>query len=148
MENTLIIRSVSVFIAIWGIATVFLWFRPKIEFFWKLVATMIFLFYLWFFHDEIARNMASFRADWYIATIAFFKELLVLSFVFLFFLWPVVLFVVFYKSDDMGAESLLKLLCVITIVLWIIFAAYVFYDKKIDAFLYEKLKTLIPFTHK
>ena len=148
MEKALIIRSISVFIFIWGFAAVFLWFRPKIEIFWKLIASLIFLFYVWFFYDEIVRSMALFRADWFAATVGFFKEFLVLVFVFLFFLWPVILFVVFYTSDDMGAESLLKFLCIGTVLMWIIFTVYVFYDKKIDFFLYEKLRHLLPFTRK
>ena len=148
MEKALIIHSVSAFIIVWGIAVVFLWFRPKIEIFWKIIATLIFLFYIWFFHEEIAKSAASFRADWYAAFFSFLKELLVLSFVFLFFIWPIILFVVFYKADDIGAEWLLRFLCVITIVLWVIFVAYIFYDKKIDTFLFEKLKSLVPFTHK
>ena len=148
MEKALIIHSVSAFIVVWGIAVVFLWFRPKIEIFWKIIATLIFLFYLWFFREEIGRSMAAFKADWYLAFFSFLKELLVLSFVFLFFIWPVVLFVVFYKADDIGAEWLLRFLCVATVILWIVFVAYIFYDKKIDTFLFEKMKTLVPFTHK
>ncbi|HNX58366.1 MAG TPA: hypothetical protein PKK43_04665 [Spirochaetota bacterium] len=145
MEKALILKSVSVFIFVWGIAVVFLWFRPKIEIFWKVVATLLFLFYIWFFSEEISKGFLSIRADWYPAMITFFKELLVILFANLFFLWPVILIVIFYKSDDIGAEKLLKFMCVFTVFIWIVLVAYAFYDKKIDTYLYEKLKTFVPF---
>jgi hypothetical protein len=103
------------------------------------------LFYLWFFSEEISKGFLSIKADWYPAMITFFKELLVIMFVNLFFLWPVTLIVIFYKSDDIGAEKLLKFMCVFTVLAWIILVAYAFYDKNIDTYLYDKLKTFIPF---
>lgn len=145
MEKALIIQSVAIFIFLWGIAAVFLLFRPKIEFFWKLAAILIFLFYIWFFYDEIAKGLSAVKADWYVQAVTFLKELLVLLFLSLFALWPVFLFVIFYKSDDIAAENILKFMCVFTVVVWIIFVVYVFYDKKIDAFLYQKLRDMVPF---
>jgi hypothetical protein len=146
MEKALILKSVAIFVLLWGIAAIFLWFRPKIEIFWKIVASILFIFYVWFFYEEIIRGFSAIRADWYPVVITFLKELLVLVFVNLFFLWPVVLVVVFYKADDIGAERLLKFMCVFTVVVWIVLVAYAFYDKKIDTFLYDKLKSSIPFT--
>jgi hypothetical protein len=146
MEKTLILNSISVFVLIWGIAAAFLWFRPRIEIFWKLIATILFIFYVWFFYDEISKGFVTLKADWYPVVITFLKELMVLVFVNLFFLWPVVLVVIFYKSDDIGAEKLLKFMCVFTVIIWIALVGYSFYDKNIDTFLYEKLKTFIPFT--
>ena len=145
MEKALIIKSISIFIFVWGVAVTFLWFRPRIEIFWKMIATALFLFYVWFFYDEVYKGFTAIQADWYPVILSFFRELLVLVFVNLFFLWPVLLFVIFYKADDMGAELLLKFMCVFTVVVWIGFVVYVLYDKKIDVYLYEKIRSFIPF---
>lgn len=144
MEKALLVKSIFFFIALWCLTTVFLWFRPRIEFFWKIVATLILGFYVWFFWKEIAGGYAAFTAGWYPMTVDFLKELVALAFVNLFFFWPLALLIVFYKADEMGAERLLKLMCLVTLVLWVIFVSYVYYDKGIDKFLYENLREMIP----
>lgn len=144
MENALLIKSIFMFIVIWGMSAVFLWFRPRLEIFWKITATLIFLFYVWFFWTEINRGYQAFSAAWYEASIYFIKEVIALVFVNLFFLWPVTLILIFYKANDMGAEKLLKFMCVLTLVLWIVFLAYVYFNQGVDRFLIEKLKKMIP----
>jgi cytosine/uracil/thiamine/allantoin permease len=72
------------------------------------------------------------------------KELSALVFVNLFFIWPLALFIIFYKSDAVGAEKLLKFLCVLTLVLWVIFIVYFFFSKGIDHFLFQDLKKMVP----
>lgn len=144
MEKALLVKSIFFFISIWGIANILLWFRPRIELFWKLVATVIFGFYLWFFWGEIVTGYAAVSLNWYTVTLDFIKELISLIFVNLFFLWPVVLVVVFYKADEIGAERLLKFMCIITLILWIIFVVYIYFDQGIDRFLYKNLKDVLP----
>lgn len=148
MEKALLIKSVFLFIALWGLSIVFLWFRPRIELFWKIVATLIFIFYVWFFFEEISKGYNSLLADWYIVTIDFIRELIALVFVNLFFLWPLSLILIFYKSNEVGAERMLRFMCLLTLILWVIFVVYVYYNKGIDEFLYEKLKEMIPYTKK
>lgn len=148
MEKALLIKSVFIFIALWGLSIVFLWFRPRIELFWKIIATLIFIFYVWFFFEEISRGYNSLLDDWYIVTIDFVRELIALVFVNLFFLWPLSLILIFYKSNEVGAERMLRFMCLLTLILWVIFVVYVYYNKGIDAFLYEKLKEMIPYTKK
>jgi cytosine/uracil/thiamine/allantoin permease len=122
----------------------FLWFRPRLELFWKIVATLIFIFYVWFFWDELSRGYNAFQAAWFDVTMHFLKELLSLVFVNLFLFWPIALLLIFYKADEVGAERLLKFMCVLTIVLWIIFVIYAYYHRGIDVFLFEKLKKMVP----
>jgi len=145
MEKTLILKSAPIFIFLWGFGIVFLWYRPRIEIFWKIIATILFAFYVWFFHEEITRGFAAIKADWFVIILSFLKDLLSLAFVSLFLLWPLLLMVIFYKSDDISAENLLKVICIITVVVWILFVAYVMYDKKIDPFLFDKVRSYIPF---
>lgn len=144
MEKAIIIKSIFLFICLWGFSLVFLWFRPRIEPFWKIIATLIYLFYIWFFFTEINAGYNAFMADWYNTLIHFLKEILSLVFVNLFFFWPVSLILIFYKANDMGAEKLLKFLCILTLILWIFFLIYVFYNKGIDSFLFQKLKEMVP----
>lgn len=144
MDKALLIKSIFIFMALWGFALAFLWFRPRVELFWKLLASIIFLFYVWFFYDEFSAGYRSFLLDWYDVTIYFIKELVALVFVNLFFLWPVSLVIIFYKAGDMGAERLLKFMCILTLVLWIIFVIYVYYSKGIDQFLFDNLKKMVP----
>ncbi|HPB82861.1 MAG TPA: hypothetical protein PK200_12560, partial [Spirochaetota bacterium] len=120
MENTLLIKSIFMFITLWGFTVAFLWFRPRLEIFWKVVATLIYVFYVWFFFEEIKSGYNSFTSLWFDVTVYFIKELLALVFVNLFFLWPLALLVIFYKVNDIGAEKLLKFMCILTLVLWII----------------------------
>lgn len=85
-----------------------------------------------------------FTGAYFDVTMRFLKELITLIFMNLFFLWPLVLIVIFYKSSDLGAEKLLKFMCILTLVLWIVFVVYVFYQKGIDEFLFENLKKMLP----
>lgn len=129
---------------VWGITCVFLWIRPRIELFWKAVATVILAFYVWFFWDEILRDFNSFKSGWYSSFIIFGKDLLTLVFANLFLFWPIVLVIVFYKADDTGAEKLLKFMCILSLVLWLVFVVYFYFDSGINTFFNDTLRKLIP----
>ncbi|HPA73720.1 MAG: hypothetical protein KBA61_18670 [Spirochaetes bacterium] len=144
MENALLVKSIFMFVSLWGFTVIFLWFRPRIEIFWKIIATLIFLFYVWFFWAELSRGYGNFTAAWLDVTIYFLREVLALVFVNLFLFWPVALIVVFYKASEIGAEKLLKFMCILTIALWIVFIVYVYFNQGIDRFLFEKFKHMVP----
>ena len=130
--------------SLWSLATLLLWFRPRVEIFWKLVATLILAFHGWFFFEDITAGLSTFTAAWYTSLFEFVKESAILLFINLFYLWPVILVVIFYKADDIGAEKLLKFICLLTLVLWILFLVYLHFSKGIDSFFYENLKKMIP----
>ena len=144
MNETLIIKSVFIFISIWGLGIILLWFRPRIEIFWKIIATLILGFYVWFFFDEILSGFDAIKSNWHISSLHFLKELVTLIFVNMFFFWPVCLILIFYKADDIGAERLLKFICLLTLILWIIFVVYFYFSTGINKYLYENLKKIIP----
>jgi len=143
-NNVLILKSIFLFFSIWGIAVVLLWIRPKIELFWKLVATFIFIFYIWFFFNELISSFTLFKAEWYISIIEFFKEILIIIFAGMLIIWPVTLIIIFYKASDIGSEKLLRFLCLLTIILWIAFIIYSFFSPGVENFFYETLKGMIP----
>lgn len=143
MNEALTLKSIFFFMIFWGIGVGMLWFRPRVEMVWKIVVTLIFAFYIWFFWDEIAAGYRTFEAGGYVFTIHFLKELLSLVFVNLFFLWPLSLIIVFYKADALGSERLIKFMCFFTLCLWIVFILYFFYSKGIDTFLYENMKKML-----
>jgi hypothetical protein len=128
----------------WGIGILMLWFRARIELIWKIIATVILAFYFWFFWDEISVGYASFSEGWYGFVLNFLRELSALIFINLFFIWPVALIIIFYKADTVGGEKLLKFLCVLTLVLWVVFIVYFFFSKGIDEFLLQNLKKMVP----
>jgi len=142
--SILMIKSTFLVFSLWAISIVMLWFRPRVEIFWKIIATIIFAFYVWFFHEDLLTGYEKFTAQWYTAVLAFFREILSILFVTLFIIWPVALILVFYKANEMGAEKLLKFMCIMTMILWIIFIIYYFFNEGIDNFLYDDLKKLIP----
>lgn len=144
MNDIMIINSLFIYMGFWGLGVLLLWIRPRIEIFWKLTATIIFALHLWFFRLEIFEGFEIFKGAWYSFTIGFFKEFLALVFVNMFFFWPLALIIIFYKSDDFGAERLVKFLCLLSIFLWILFILYTFFSQGIDAFFYENLKEMIP----
>ncbi len=144
MIDGLLIKSVFLFIIFWGIGVGMLWFRPRIELVWKIIATVILLFYIWFFFDEISSGYAAFSTGWYNFALNFLKELISLVFVNLFFIWPVALIIIFYKADAIGAEKLLRFLCVLTLVIWIVFIVYDFFNRGIDDFMINKMKEMVP----
>lgn len=144
VNNVLMLKSIFLFFSIWGITILLLWFRPRIELFWKLIATLIFFFYLWFFFTEISASFSAFKTGWYISTVEFLKELLIIAFAGMFIIWPIALFVIFYKANDTGSEKLLRFICLLTIVLWIVFIIYFFFSTGIEKFFYENLKKMIP----
>jgi hypothetical protein len=121
-----------------------LWFRPKIEIFWKLIAAIIFVFYIWFFFSELKTGFTSFKSDWYISILDFIKDFITIIFASMFIIWPVSIVIIFYKANDMGAEKLLKFLCILTLLLWIIFIIYFFFNEGIYTFFYESLKKMVP----
>lgn len=145
MSEGLLVKSVFLFVVCWGVGIVMLWFRPRIEIIWKIIATVILLFYIWFFFDEIGGGYRSFTAGWYGFSLNFLKELVSLVFVNLFFIWPLSLVIIFYKADAIGAEKLLKFLCVLTLLLWIVFIIYFFFSKGIDEFMLKNLKEMVPY---
>lgn len=146
MDKPLVIKSLFMFISLWGIAIMLLWFRRSIEIFWKIVATLILGFYVWFFFEEIIAGYTSFikPTEWYTLLLSFITELTAITFTNLFFLWPLALIIIFYKADDMGAEKLLKFMCILTLILWIIYVIYVFYDKGINEFFNKNLRQMFP----
>jgi hypothetical protein len=144
MSEALIIKSVFLFMVFWGIGIAALWFRPRIEIVWKIIATLILVFYMWFFFDEISSGYNSFAAGWYGFTLNFLKEILSLVFANLFFIWPLALALIFYKADAIGAEKLLRFLCVLTLALWFIFILYYFFSKGIDEFMIKNFKEMVP----
>jgi len=143
-NNVIILKSIFLFCSIWGIAVLLLWIRPRVELFWKLVATCIFIFYIWFFFNEFSSSFNSFKADWYIGIIEFFKEILIVIFAGMFIIWPVTLIIIFYKANDIGSEKLLRFICVLTIVLWVAFIIYFFFSVRVENFFYETLKEMVP----
>jgi len=160
-NDVLMIKSVFLFFSVWGITVLLLWFRPRIELFWKLIATLIFIFYVWFFFAEVSTSFAAFKTGWYISIVEFLKELLIIFFAGMFIIWPLALMIIFYKANDIGAEKLLRFLCfykandigaekllrflcMLTIVLWIVFIIYFFFSSGIEKFFYENLKKMIP----
>ena len=144
MNETIIIKSVFIFLSLWAIALILFWFRPRIEIFWKIIATLILGFYVWFFFDDVMKGFHLFRANWYVSVIHFLKEFLTLVFINMFFIWPLALVLMFYKADDMGAERLLKFLCIATLVLWVIFIIYFYFNTGINKYLMENLKKMMP----
>lgn len=146
MDTPLVIKSLFMFVSLWGITVILLWFRRNIEIFWKIVATLILGFYIWFFFEEISTGYISFfkTTEWYNVTLNFLTELTAVTFTNLFFLWPLSLIIIFYKADDMGAEKLLKFMCILTLILWIIYVIYVFYNKGINEFFNKNLRQMFP----
>lgn len=140
----LLTKSTFFYCILWGLAILLLWFRPRIEIFWKIVATVIYILTFLFFKDELVAGYNSFAAGWYISILSFLKEALILLFSGTFLIWPVVLVNIFYKADDMGAEKLLKFLSVMTLLLWILFLVYAYFHTGIDKFLYENMQKMIP----
>ena len=144
-SNVIILKSsIFMFCSIWGFAILLLWIRPRVELFWKIVATIIFIFYIWFFFNELTLSFSSLKADWYIAIIEFFKEVLIIIFSGMFIIWPIILIVIFYKANDIGSEKLLRFICVLTIVLWVAFIIYSFFSSGVENFFYGTLKNMIP----
>ncbi len=144
MNTTMLSTSMMMFSVIWGLSVVLLWMRPRIEILWKIAASGIYGFYIWFFYKDLLKGFKQFQKDWYMVTIAFIKEFSGLLFANMFFLWPLALIIIFYKADDVGAERLLKFMCIFTLLVWIVFTLYSFYSKQIDTFLFETLRQMIP----
>lgn len=143
-SDILMIKSVFLFFCIWGLTMLLLWFRPKIEIFWKFIATLIFSFYVWFFLAELKNGFTSFKNDWYVSILDFIRDFITIIFASLFIIWPLAIIIIFYKANDMGAEKLLKFLCILTLLLWIAFIIYFFFNEGIYTFFYEYLKKMVP----
>lgn len=145
MESIIILQSLHIFILIWAISAVLLLFRPRISLVWKVAALLLLLFYIWFFKEEIYKAIVLLKTDWFTSLVTFLKEFLFLLFYLLFIFWPLALVVVFYHSDDIGAERLLRFMVILTLVVWVCIISYVFLKKGIDQFIYQKLIKLVPF---
>ena len=146
MNEAVIIKSLLLFMFLWAGSLIAVWLRSKIDLFWKLTASLIFIFYCWFFFDDIQKGFSLFKAGWFIFVLDFFKELISLVFVNLFFLWPLTLGVIFIKADDIGSDKLLRFMCVLTLVLWVLFVIYFYFSSGIETFFYKNLKQMVPFS--
>jgi len=146
MKDFLIIKSIFLFIVVWGLALILVWFRSRIEWIWKILATVVLGFYIWFFFAEIELAFTALKTQWYLSFLEFFKELFTLVFTNLLFFWPLALIMIFFKIDEMGAENLLKFMCILSLALWIIFIIYYHLHAGIDKFFFETLKNLLPGT--
>ena len=144
MNDILMIKSIFLFMVVWGLAVILVWFRARIEWIWKIIATLILGFYIWFFFAEIELAFIALKTQWYFSVLEFFKELFTLVFTNLFFFWPLALIIIFFKVDEMGAENLLKFMCILSLVLWIIFGIYYYLHTDIDKFLFENFKNMLP----
>lgn len=145
MDNNIILNSIFIFIFLWGVSIVFLWFRPHIEMFWKIIATLIFFLFLFFFRYEIVKGYSEFTSDWYTSLITFLRELMLLVFYNFFMFWPLTLIIIFYKADDEAAGRLLKFICIFTLLLSSLIMGYVYFHEGVDRFIYEKLINVVPF---
>ncbi|MBP8988039.1 MAG: hypothetical protein KBG92_09555, partial [Spirochaetes bacterium] len=86
MNTTMLSTSMMMFSVIWGLSVVLLWMRPRIEILWKIAASGIYGFYIWFFYKDLLKGFKQFQKDWYTVTIAFIKEFSGLLFANMFFL--------------------------------------------------------------
>ncbi len=145
MESIIILKTVFIFIVLWGLAAAFLIFRPRVSFIWKIAAIMLYAFYVWYFREDIMSGYGSFTQDWFGTLILFAKEIMFLMFYLLFVFWPISLVIIFYKADDLGAQNLLKFMVIYTLIVWVIITIYAFNKKVIDSTLYETLTGWIPF---
>ena len=124
-----------------------LWFRKNIEIFWKILATLILGFYVWFFFKEISQGYTAFMTSpgWQKVTINFLTELSAIVFTSLFYLWPLSLIIIFYKSDSTRAMRLLKFMCVLTLILWILFIFYGYINnKELNQFIDKNIRQMFP----
>lgn len=144
MDDSVVLKSVFFFMCIWAIALLLLWFRRGIGPLWKITATAAFVFYCVFFQNEIAAGLQSIKQNWYVSFLDFVRGLFRTVFTDMFFLWPVALFTVFVKADDIGSEKLLRFMFILSIFLWICFLLYFNFDASIDNFFYETLRDMIP----
>jgi hypothetical protein len=145
IEQEVILKSLFFFVSLWGLATAFLIFRPRVSFLWKIAAIMLFLFYIWVFREEILNGYNALVNDWYGSIVIFAKEMLALVFYLMFIFWPLSLIIIFYKADDIGAENLLKFMVVFTLMLWIVIGVYSFQKQGLDTFLDKTVKDILPF---
>jgi hypothetical protein len=142
MSELLTINAVFVYMCLWALGLVMMWLRGRIELGWKLIASAIFLFYIILLNKELQTGYERFMADAYIQTMHFLKEFVMYLFSSIFFLWPLSLIVVFYKSSDYGSEKLLKFMCVLTLVLLVIGVIYAYHSHDIDTFLFKNFRKL------
>lgn len=129
---------------LWASALLLLWFRRGIGLIWKAGASVVFAFYCFFFGNEITAGLESLKADWYVSALDFFRGLMRTVFADMFFLWPLALFTVFAKADDIGSEKLIRFMITATAALWAGFLIYFRFSGSIDGFFYDKLKSLLP----
>ncbi len=144
IEKIFILKYLFILTSIWGLCILFLWFRPRIEIFWKIVATLLLAFYIIFFYEKLKIGFEMFQKDCFTALFNFIKEFLVILYILLVLVWPVSLIMIFYKSDDIAAERLLKFMCIFTLLTWTISILYILYNKNVDIFFYDMLKKILP----
>ncbi|MFA5518743.1 MAG: hypothetical protein WDA74_05745, partial [Spirochaetota bacterium] len=97
-----------------------------------------------FFFSELKSGLIAFQNDWYVSILDFIKDFILIIFASIFIIWPVSILIIFYKANDIGAEKLLKFLCIFTLLLWIIFIIFFFFNEGIYIFFYEYLKKMVP----
>ena len=140
MNEVISINSIFMYMCLWFIGLMMILSRPRVEIVWKIISCFIFALFIFLLFDEFKSGYNRFISGWYIYSLQFFKEFIMYLFSSLFFLWPLCLVIVFYKSDAIGSEKILKFMCLLTLVLLIISLIYAYYSKGIDKFLIDNIK--------
>jgi len=145
MESITIFKSAPIFLFLWGAAIALLLFRPYLSAVWKLLPLLLFLFYLWFFHQEFLSTYTALKVNFAATIIAFLKDLLIALFYILFLLWPVGIVFAFYSADEVTSEFIIKFLIALTLVVWLAMTVSIITGNKLDNELLKKLFSIFPF---
>lgn len=105
----------------WCLSLLFVLFRRRLGFIWKIAALLLFVFYVVWFREPIFIGLANFQNQFASTFLAVIKEIWVDFGRSLILLTPVLLFLVFFKVSDKGAATLLRFIVVLSLFYWLFF---------------------------
>ncbi|MCU0823053.1 MAG: hypothetical protein MUF77_00235 [Leptospira sp.] len=120
---------------LWFVGLLLTLFRKDLEPHWKFFFFLVFCFYMVQFFPEFWLGVSRFQLNPKAEFRLWISFLGPATYVFLFFLWPLVLIRIYYSASNQLSKTLIPVLAYGTVVYWALFFLWSFYSKEINDWL-------------
>lgn len=115
---------------IWFVGLLLTFFRRDLEPHWKFFFFLVFCFYLVQFFPEFRSGIDRWKANPKEEVLTWIFAMGNATYVFLFFLWPLVLVRIYYSASNQLSQTLIPILAYGTVVYWVLFFLWSYYSKE------------------
>ncbi|MDF3818280.1 hypothetical protein P3G55_00125 [Leptospira sp. 96542] len=122
---------------IWFVGLLLSLFRKDLEPHWKFFFFLVFCFYMVQFFPEFWEGVGRFKLNPKQELLGWISALANTTYVFLFFLWPLVLIRIYYSASNNLSKSLIPAMAYGTVIYWALFFLWTYYSKEFNDWLHQ-----------